>query len=317
MTQRPYIQKSAYELADLIEMHTDSLYELKVIYHELTHRRTNFARILRERVNQRIEYLVAVNDYQQQTELFFQSTKYDLTAIAEEFGIDLESDDLRSQVVAITGSGPYQESILRTLVFWSGGTNSDFEIWEDWMIIVLGEVDFDKASIEATIQLSLDRNLQLEFMSQDDFVRYVETREFAPYFRGDPRIYKHPGLFYVSSIGFKWPSLNPATDKHSHKPQMRGNFDHRDDHPLRIIYGYSVSKQMGLTEKERRRRLNHAVKRLGLWEVVIHIADIVNERKLTQPKRMKNAIYLWESDLAWLKRTYYEDSIYVFEWPSY
>lgn len=316
MARRPYLQMSAYQLSELTNEHFDELDELEVIYYELSHRSTNYSRMLREKVGRRIEYLVSVENYQAQTELFLERMAYDL-AIVNEFGVDIKNDILRNQVIAVTGRDPSPENTLRTLVFLLGGNNSDFEIWEDWMIIVLGKKDFDKTAIEKTIRLSLDKHFQLEFMSQGDFIHYIETGELTPYVPGDPRIYDHPGLAYVSSIGFHWPFINPSNEKLSQKSQSRGSYDHREDHPLRIVYGYSVSKQLGLTEEERRRRLSHAVKRLGLHEVVEHLADLVNERKLTQPERMKNAIYLWESDLVWLRRTYYDGSIYVFDWPSY
>ena len=243
---------------------------------------------------------------------------FDPTSISDEFGIDDPSDELMGYIVAVTGHGLYKENLLRTLVFCTGGTDSGFEIWGDDMIIVLGREDFDTEKLQITIQIALDYDFRLRFMSQEDFVKFVWQNEFSPYHPGDPRIREHPGLAFVSSIGFKWPTIiERQPNKDRSKTSEKGISDSRQPHPLNEVYGYSVAKNKRLSEQERHRRLSAAVKDMGLEEIVMHIANLVNERKLTQPEKYKNAIYLWKKDLVWLRQKYYQGSVRSFVWPSY
>ena len=135
-----------------------------------------------------------------------------------------------------------------------------------------------------------------------------------PYFKGDPRIYDHAGLRFLSTLGFRWPRIDGGGSSGDGTGGLADRLSALSD--LRRYSGYSVNSSVTLND--RRQKLDRAVKPppfgLGLKQVADHIVFLinVNGRKGRPPLE---AMSRWKADLDWLKRTHYEDQIHSFVWP--
>jgi hypothetical protein len=151
-------------------------------------------------------------------------------------------------------------------------------------------------------------------MSQEAFWDLWLWDECMPYYKGDPRIEEHPGLSFLASIGFKWPTIQEV--------QGIGTIDNtktwNTESILRSKFGYHVRKH--LSKKTRRMRLQNAVTApdgLELKIVADHIAFLIRLNRGKADESLEGALGRWKSDLAWLEEHYYDNSIYQFKWPSY
>ncbi len=224
--------------------------------------------------------------------------------MTEEFPDEMES--LRGFIVGATGDQPVTETLIRSLAFWQGALLGDGDIWQDGQLIVVGRIGFDEEYLKQAIELIIAHGVVIHFISQEVFLDFLETGILQHHYPGDPRISDHPGLTFLSSIGFKWPVA--GTYRGIHKLE---NFE-GEDHDLAVKYGYSV--RAGVSLASRRRALTLGVSALGLQVVAYHIAGLI-KRNSGNPI-MKHAVPRWREDLAWLHKTKYLNSLHSFVWPT-
>ena len=129
----------------------------------------------------------------------------------------------------------------------------------------------------------------------------------------------------LRATGFAWPFTEPLPGGGSLIPDLA------PDSPLSRL-GYSVATR-GPEEPERRRILKFAFndelpfsskeeeENWGepksaerLQRIANHIAFQIRSQK-RKSKPAETAIARWSEDLAWLKRTYYDGTVYSFPWP--
>ena len=216
--------------------------------------------------------------------------------------------------ICCTGDGPFIARNLKDLVNRLGypcNLVDERQIEEDDVFtVVLGRMEYRTDYLESKIE-SVGSDVM--FMSQETFLEDLLFWEFHPYYQGDPRIEDHPGLLYLSNIGFVWP---PAREENYLQSDSQQSSDELSDESLlKRKYGYSVAKSV--PKQKRRLALSLAIRdpELGLKKVV-YLIDF-NIRLRLKQKPMKNAIARWKSDLDWLKATYYDKSKYQFPWPSF
>ncbi|MCI0397382.1 MAG: hypothetical protein L0322_20940 [Chloroflexi bacterium] len=183
--------------------------------------------------------------------------------------------------------------------------------------VIIGREDFDKELLQEALEVSYSTEYDFvaEFYSQEDFLNFwlfgVETN----YYPGDPRIADHPGLSYLASLGdYPWPW--PATEAKPGSGYLN-EYDMLEKHPLLERFGYTVSAKAGLSQRERRKKLDTALTTerdpLSLREVVNHIAYLIKRSKRRHDDKMAQAIAKWEQDLDYLRQKYYKKQ---FRWPS-
>lgn len=180
---------------------------------------------------------------------------------------------------------------------------------EAQIIVVLGREGFYPEVIDQLV--SPEAVIEVEFCSQEDFLNFWLFGKFDPYDEGDLRIEEHPGLKYLASIGdYTWPW--PDTEV------IPGDGETDTDawqteHILRTKYGYTVNKQIDLTDKQRQQQLDNALQELTLQVIVEHIAFLVRMRKARHDRQSyTRAINKWERDLTYLQSKYYKKQ---FVWP--
>lgn len=304
MSNRPYTNLKYYELEDIAEANRDNWDVYQEVLHELSFRTSRAAIALRDR-------LLADVEIEEPPALPF------LYELIEAKGL-LTRDDtvetfpfitghlLNGYMVGATGDDPVTEMEIRSLAFWQGAILGDDDIWQDNQIIVVGRNQFDKTYLKQAIDLILREKIHIHFIAQELFLDFAQDGIFESHYPGDTRIAEHPGLTFLSSIGFKWPVVG----------KYRGNnklakFE-GEDHVLAIKYGYSVRKRESITS--RRRALTLGISALGLQTVAYHIASLI---KLNSGNPiMKDAVPRWREDLEWLYQTKYLTSIHSFIWPS-
>lgn len=220
---------------------------------------------------------------------------------------------LAGQVISVTGWSPYSDPVIENMIKEHGGIVGDKDIWQEEQIIVIGRKAYDEDYLKMSIQFGLMRDFPCVYLSQEAFRDFINYDKYPAYYRGDPRIQDHPGLSFLSSLGFKWPSIDAIPGDGG----ARNSSGWLESHPLRSIYGYTV--QTGTLLEYRQNALKRAVRLdgLGLQIVAEHIAFLIRNAKLRHDDLMDNAIGIWESDLTWLYSTYYKNTIHSFIWPTY
>lgn len=224
------------------------------------------------------------------------------------------------QTIGVTGHGPYEARAIEKIITLEGGLVGDSDIWQPNQLLVIGREDFDHEYLKSSVKvLFLENKTPCEYISQEDFWEAWLHRDHAlhkPYFRGDPRIRDHPGLKFLASVGFKWPTVESGVSMGDGTGGLSDRLKASSD--LRRYCGYSVKS--GVTLEERRQKLSRAVKDppfgLGLESVAKHIAGLIslNLSKLEPPME---AVWKWKADLDWLRSKYYEKEIYSFVWPGF
>lgn len=218
------------------------------------------------------------------------------------------------QYVSTTGEGPLQERHIESIVVPQQGTFVDRNSWYKQQIVVIGRENFDKGYLNRAINITRANDLKFTFISQEALINYFATGELTKYHPDDPRIAEHPGLSYLASIGFKWPSTYAVPGIGSGSSQQH-DFD---THPLSSICGYNVQKSTLLAKRRQALRLAISAtdSKLGLRNTAYHIAGLVKWRKSQRNDKYWGAIERWEADLEWLRLNFYVNAHHSFIWPS-
>jgi hypothetical protein len=219
---------------------------------------------------------------------------------------------LASQIVGVTGEGPLESIEVRQLVEKNGGFATGSDIWQADQIVVIGREQFDKEYLRESIRVGLNCGFTCAFMSQEAFNNILQRDEYPVYHHRDPRIREHPGLSFLASIGFKWPSTDAFAGGHGEPGAVGWN----ETSTLKALYGYNVDRNTPVSVRQL--ALNRAIRpdALGLRRVAEFIAWLIRLNKQRHDDLHQAAIDRWEDDLNRLRVSYYENSIHRFIWPS-
>lgn len=238
-------------------------------------------------------------------------------ALAEQarhvFGSYFYHSHLDHSNVVFTGEGPFAVTDMRAFAPKAGAIrvramagDEESVDWGAFHLVVIGRQGFDE---DGLITAALEDD-DIEFVSQEALVNFVLFGHQPHYYPGDPRLQDHPGLRFLRDLGFRWPSTYAEPSSQSSDEE----FEREEKSWLRRDYGYSVAKKVPV--RRSRQSLKEAVEAEGLEKVAGFVAWLARSWKRMDTDRFDAAIARWESDLAWLKRTYYDGSRHSFQWPS-
>jgi hypothetical protein len=235
--------------------------------------------------------------------------------------------------VVTTGSGPFNESEFDE--FLKTNNIQAYEPGADIEVVIVGSDSCNQELLAKMIELRIGHNLKI--YSQEMFMTFIMTG-VDPFLGGRDILREyaksHSTLEYLLEYGFDWPSthviksLNSGTD----------DVERQEISPLKAK-GYTVGKN-GLPENVRHRILNetfsatnqqlgqlvsnYPIKEWGddntparLYKMANHIASLIRNTKRRKASNMDQAIEDWDSDLEWLKISYYDRLGFSFQWPIY
>jgi hypothetical protein len=244
-------------------------------------------------------------------------------------------DDPRERVVPkqvlLVGDGPWPiddfTDLLQDLGFevWQNGCDADIEVVivgrDNWSETVIdGQIeDRDGESLrvysqELFVLLLAMQADPLEVTAPDALLRFVDS---------------HPVFNYLFNQEFPWPE---TVFEDGAPAAISEGFDGENASSPLYKMGYSVAQQVAISMLKRHEILaetyaeenlpwcisdeymndwGEANSRKRLRRIAWHIFTLMRGRF----KRHGAAVRKWESDLAWLKRTYYKP-VHRFSWPS-
>lgn len=224
----------------------------------------------------------------------------------------IAENEIKGHIVGITG---VDDIVVEMLIRSIGGIIGNKGMWEKEELFVIGQDGFDKNYIKTSVRIGLIIGSPFRYLGAPEFMRFLMFGEQPNYYKGDRRVRNHPGLSFLASLGFEWPSTYGVPGDNTGGEVADG---WNNVSLLASKYGYSV--RQGISDRERRDSLRLAIadtNDLGLQAVVEHIAFLVRINKGRWDDRMDAAIDRWEADLDWLYEKYYKNSIFSFVWPSY
>jgi hypothetical protein len=232
--------------------------------------------------------------------------------------------------VLLIGDGPWPidnfTELLQEIGFevWQNGCDADIEV------VIVGRENWSESLIDAQIE---ERDGEaLRVYPQELFVMLL-AMQADPLEIADPKsllkfVDGHPVFEYLFNQEFPW----PETAFEDGPPATIGEgFDSEDASSPLYKIGYSVAQQVALSPSRRHELLEEAYAEERLpWcisdEYMEDWGDANSRKRLRRIawhlhlmtkrfKRHEEAVARWESDLDWLKRTYYKP-IQRFRWPS-
>ena len=232
--------------------------------------------------------------------------------------------------VLLVGDGPWPidnfTELLQEIGFevWQNGCDADIEI------VIVGRENWSESVIDAQIEERDGESLRV--YPQELFVMLL-AMQADPLEIADPEsllkfVDGHPVFEYLFNQEFPW----PETAFEDGPPATIGEgFDGEDASSPLYKMGYSVAQQVALTPSRRHDLLEETYAEESLpWCISDEYMEDwgeANSRKRLRRiawhlhlmtkrfKRHMEAVARWESDLDWLKRTYYKP-IHRFRWPS-
>lgn len=232
--------------------------------------------------------------------------------------------------VLLIGDGPWPidnfTELLQEIGFevWQNGCDADIEV------VIVGRENWSESVIDAQIEERDGESLRV--YTQELFVMLL-AMQADPLEIADPEsllkfVDGHPVFEYLFNQEFPW----PETAFEDGPPATIGEgFDGEDASSPLYKMGYSVAQQVALTPSRRHDLLEETYAEESLpWCISDEYMDDwgeANSRKRLRRiawhlhlmtkrfKRHMEAVARWESDLDWLKRTYYKP-IHRFRWPS-
>jgi hypothetical protein len=232
--------------------------------------------------------------------------------------------------VLLLGDGPWPidnfTELLQEIGFevWQNGCDADIEV------VIVGRENWSESLIDAQIEERYGEALRV--YPQELFVMLL-AMQADPLEIADPEsllkfVDGHPVFKYLFNQEFPW----PETAFEDGPPATIGEgFDGEDASSPLYKIGYSVAQQVALSPSRRHDLLEEAYAEERLpWcisdEYMEDWGDANSRKRLRRIawhlhlmtkrfKRHKEAVARWESDLNWLKRTYYKP-IHRFRWPS-
>lgn len=232
--------------------------------------------------------------------------------------------------VLLVGDGPWPidnfTELLQEIGFevWQNGCDADIEV------VIVGRENWSESVIDAQIEERDGESLRV--YPQELFVILL-AMQADPLEIADPEsllkfVDGHPVFEYLFNQEFPW----PETAFEDGPPATVGEgFDGEDASSPLYKMGYSVAQQVALTPSRRHDLLEETYAEESLpWCISDEYMEDwgeANSRKRLRRiawhlhlmtkrfKRHMEAVARWESDLDWLKRTYYKP-IHRFRWPT-
>lgn len=232
--------------------------------------------------------------------------------------------------VLLVGDGPWPidnfTELLQEIGFevWQNGCDADIEV------VIVGRENWSESVIDAQIEERDGESLRV--YPQELFVMLL-AMQADPLEIADPEsllkfVDGHPVFEYLFNQEFPW----PETAFEDGPPATIGEgFDGEDASSPLYKMGYSVAQQVALTPSRRHDLLEETYAEESLpWCISDEYMEDwgeANSRKRLRRiawhlhlmtkrfKRHMEAVARWESDLDWLKRTYYKP-IHRFRWPT-
>lgn len=228
--------------------------------------------------------------------------------------------NFEDSVVGITGyssfNTDYHLAVAKIIELEGGKIAGDFgydEEWEIEQLILVGDVDFDEEYLIESVEIGIQNKFTCQYISLEDFwEHYDDNYQLEPYSKDDPRVKKHAGLSFLASLGFKYPEIDIFSFGDRSQDKSKG---WNPESILKSKFGYSV--ECGMSLPQRRSALVKAVNSpeiISLQKITEHIAFNINIRK--KNKVMISAVERWQSDLAWLRKNYYDNSVHSFTFPQ-
>lgn len=232
--------------------------------------------------------------------------------------------------VLLIGDGPWPidnfTELLQDMGFevWQNGFDADIEV------VIVGRENWSESVIDAQIEERDGESLRVYpqelfvmlLAIQSDPLKIAEPESLLKFVDG------HPVFEYLFNQEFPWPE---TAFEDGPPPAIGEGFDGEDASSPLYKMGYSVAQQVALTPSRRHDLLEetYAVENLP-WcisdEYMVDWGEANSRKRLRRIawhlylmtkrfKRHEEAVARWESDLDWLKRTYYKP-IHRFRWPS-
>ncbi len=174
--------------------------------------------------------------------------------------------------------------------------------------VIVGRTNFNQDFLRFLLPRA-SKNKNIVVISQEDFfLSLAQFSEPTPYHSAHLKVIRqHEGLQFLASIGFEWPKQYwPGSSS------GRRDNDWAEQSELKRRFGYNVASET--TIDERHDSLRRAVGEMGLKDVASYIVNHLI-RVHRNDDRMSGALERWNEDVLWLKRVYYDRSIYRFSWP--
>ena len=245
--------------------------------------------------------------------------------VRDQLFASLDLPDLGFEDVSTLGSGPFGSEDFDEFLEEYGYDPS----WasHESTVVVIGRVGWTEADLRYVLEHRSGQSLFV--YSQEMFLTYMLTgfdplddADLARAMAGD-----HPALAFLEDVGFDWPTTMVGG---SGIAPVNG--DWREVGYLKYL-GYTVGRN-ALPEYQRRQILDKAfhAHSVGAFEDE-YVREWGTARSATRLRKMAQsiasfcrnqkrssrgsqlAIEQWESDLAWLKQTYYSQ-VAQFQWPN-
>ena len=128
--------------------------------------------------------------------------------MSEEWYDLIQLGRLLGQVVTVTGSEPFREDQIKSMIISENGIVGNENIWQKDQILVIGSYGYSSELLQRAVYLNRKLNLSIQYMSQEAFQEYHLYGRLPQYFEGDKRIRGHSGLHILAWIGHSWSTLN-------------------------------------------------------------------------------------------------------------
>jgi len=235
--------------------------------------------------------------------------------------------------VSVLGYGPFESQDFDDFLKRHGVVPRGID--ENSEVVVLGRTGWIEADIDQLIDLRIGQILRI--YSQEMFLVYMALSLDPFYACATPIVLeafkaRHKGLKFVSRGWSGWVTTYVQKNRRNSSAPKSLETEWVDESPLHVL-GYRVGRT-GEDTVTRRSILSRAftsklpiVESLNymvgwgepetpdrLRRIAEHIAVICGNQK-NRANPSKEAIKDWESDLEWLKETYYHGS-FTFHWPE-
>lgn len=321
MSNRPLLQQKIDYFERYIEANYWSLPSLEVLADELKYRNGNtYPRYgaLDVRASRRIEQLRRLHNLLK--ELFRNAIFNDWFKRKGEPGVVISD-------AVTTGRGPLDESDFDELLLEHRIT--PHFIGSDLGTVIVGQENWNAE--ELLEQLAVRNNKSIKIYSQEMMLAYLacgkdpfDDDEVLKYFGRE-----HPALQFLMNIGFNWPSSFAGPSSYplpeinwpkqgmlsylNYKVGRAGPVETKRRKILSTIYETEVLPN--LNSRTYMEQWGRARSDVRLQKLANCIAAFTRNAKRNDPEKFEISIKHWESDLEWLKLTFYAGR-YQFYWPS-
>ena len=238
----------------------------------------------------------------------------------------------QDRLITVLGDGFLGRVAFEEFLEDKGFSLTDLDTEHD--VLVVGSQNIREKDIDSELNWAVSNDIDLLVLSQELFVVYLVTGSNPLEIWSIDTLLQHADEHKGLSLVLNWEGEFPWPQVSSHRSQKEilefTSQDFADESPLHRS-GYNASEGK-LTTSERRGLLRgmfteenpesfKTKRELKLWgkarthqrlyAIAKHISWLRNLRKSSAPR----AVEKWDSDLEWLKKSYYVSSM-RFDWPG-